>query len=113
MKIQSSVTLMSPCLRRLYLRQLATCNNFKCLCNSHISLVCEIFLPFPHFHFHRCFCGIQNEGKLSSSVSVPSAFLSLCLIYSTELQPERKWEEKVEKGGFGFALRSHHFSGGK
>ena len=74
-KIQNSVILMSPCLRRRCLCQLATCSHFKCLCNSHISLVWEVFPPLPHFHFHRCFRGIQNKGTLSSSVSVPSAFL--------------------------------------
>lgn len=87
MQIQSSVILMSPCLRRLYLHQLVHANNFQCLCN--ISLVCEVFLPHFHFHFHRCFCGIQNEGKLSSSVSVPSAFCQV-FVGSTPRTTARK-----------------------
>lgn len=111
MQIQSSVILMSPCLRRLYLHQLVHANNFQCLCN--ISLVCEVFLPHFHFHFHRCFCGIQNEGKLSSSFLCPLPFVKSLSDLLPELQPERKWEGKVGKGESGFALQSYHFSGGK
>lgn len=85
------------------------------LCNSHFILASEVFL-LPRLFFIEVSVE-EIEGMLFSSASVPlphtPLFVSLCLIYSREPKPERKWQGKVGNGEFDFALRSHHFSGRK
>lgn len=113
-KIQNSVILMSPCLRRLclYVNQL-----HAVILNVCVTVTFPWFgrssLPSP-FSFSQMFpWNTKQRNAFFFCFCALCLFVSLCLIYCRELRPERKWEEKVGEGGFGSALRSHHFSGGK
>lgn len=112
MEIQSSIILMSPWDFLSINYQHA--NKFKYVCNSCISLVWEVFLSPHHIHFHSFFCELTTKDSCLPLFLCPPLFVSVCGIYSRELHQARKETEgRTAKVGFGFAHRSHRFSGGK